>query len=234
MSGTVGIVAGDNGRYTLFSVCLTQLKHPPNTRIDWGLSTDIAGARNSLVKRSLEEGSEWILFLDDDHVYPGDLLLRLLKHEQPIVGSLYLRRAQPFSPVAFSHRSEDGLYQSIDLTALPKEGLLKVHALGAAGLLVWSEVFRAIPEPWFVHGRYGEWNAGEDIIFCEQANEAGFDIFVDLAAQLGHLCASAIGPSWIDQEWAVGFSVADGLRLYCPIEKPAEAEEAAPADAVRR
>jgi len=105
---------------------------------------------------------------------------------------------------------------------------------GAAGLLVWSEVFRAIPEPWFVHGRYGEWNAGEDIIFCEQANEAGFDIFVDLAAQLGHLCASAIWPSWIDQEWAVGFSVADGLRLYCPIEKPAEAEEAAPADAVRR
>jgi hypothetical protein len=149
------------------------------------------------------------------------------------VSALYLRRAQPFSPLAFSHRTPGNTYQSIDLTQLPKEGLLKVHAVGAGGLLIRSEVFRAIGDPWFEHGRVGEWNAGEDIIFCEKANEAGFEIFVDLEAQLGHLTPSAIWPSWIDQEWAVGFSVADGLRLYCPIEKEAEVT-VAPADAVRR
>lgn len=233
MSGTVGIIASDTGRYTLFSVCLTQLKHPVNTRIDWGLSTDIAGARNTLVERSLETGSEWILFIDDDHVYPTDLLIRLLEHEKPIVGSLYLRRARPFEPVAFSHRNEDGLYRSIDLTTLPNEGLLKVQAVGAAGLLIHSEVFRAIEYPWFEHGRVGEWNASEDIIFCEKAQDAGFDVFIDLAAQLGHLSPTAIWPTWVDEEWAVGFSVADGLRLYCPIENTAEVEDAA-ADAVRR
>ena len=37
---------------------------------------------------------------------------------------------------------------------------------------------------------------------------------------------SAVWPSWVDQEWAVGFSVADGLRLYCPIEKAAAAADA--------
>lgn len=234
MAGTVGIIAGDTGRYTLFSVCLTQLRHPPNTNVDWALSTDIAKARNTLVRRSLEAGSEWILFLDDDHVYPSDLLFRLLAHEKDIVGSLYLRRAAPFAPVAFSHRrQDDGLYQSIDLTELPNEGLLKVQAVGAAGLLIRSEVFRAFPEPWFVHGRHAEWDASEDIVFCEQAQDAGFEVFVDLGAQLGHMAPAAVWPSWIDQEWAVGFSVADGLRLYCPIEKQAEAA-LAPADAVRR
>jgi len=229
MSGTVAIIANDNAKYTLFSTCLTQMRHPPNTNIDWGLSTDVARARNMLVKRSLEDGAEWIFFIDDDHVFPGDLLMRLLAHEQPIVGSLYLRRNQPFSPVAFSHQSEDGLYQSIDLTELPNEGLLKVRAVGAAGLLIRSEVFRAIEEPWFAYGRFRNWDASEDIIFCEQAQEAGFEVFVDLGAQLGHMTPTAIWPSWIDQEWTVGFSVADGLRLYCPIEKAAQA-----ADAVRR
>lgn len=232
MSGSIGIVARDEGRYTLFSVCLTQLKHPPNTKLDWALSTDISSARNSLVRRSLEGGSEWILFIDDDHVYPSDLLLRLLDHEVPIVGSLYLRRAQPFHPVAFSRRDEDGTYTSIDLTTLPNDGLLKVKAVGAAGFLIRSDVFRAIPEPWFEHGKVGEWDASEDINFCEKAEQAGFEVFIDLGAQLGHLTPSAIWPSWIDQEWTVGFSVADGARLYIPIEK-AEVPLAA-ADAVRR
>ena len=232
MSGTVGIVAGDTGRYTLFSVCLTQLGHPPNTKIDWALSPHIAEARNSLARRSLAAGSEWIFFIDDDHVYPSDLLMRLLAHEQPMVCSLYLRRAKPFAPLAFSERREDGLYEAINLSTLPNEGLLKIHAAGGSGMLIRSEVFRALEEPWFEHGRVGEWDASEDIIFCEKVNAAGFDIYLDLAAQLGHMTHSAIWPSWIDQEWAVGFSVADGLRLYCPIEKAAEAHAAA--DAVRR
>ena len=56
MSGTVGIIANDVGRWSLFYVSLTQLKHPPNTRIDWGLSNDLAGARNMLVERALAGG----------------------------------------------------------------------------------------------------------------------------------------------------------------------------------
>jgi GT2 family glycosyltransferase len=200
--------------------------------LDWGLSNDIAGARNLLVKRSLEVGSEWILFIDDDHVYPDDLLIRLLSHDKDMVCSLYLARQQPFAPVAYSHR-EDNAYIPLILPNLPETGLIPIHAAGASGMLIRSELFRAIEYPWFEHGRVGElWNASEDLIFCEKAHDAGFEIWLDLEARLGHMTPSAIWPSWIDQEWTVGFSVADGLRLYCPIESPAEAP--APADAVGR
>ena len=151
MSGTVGIVASDTGRYTLFSVALTQMASPPNTQLDWAISTDIAGARNSIVQRALDAGSEWVFFMDDDHVYPPDILTRLLAHDMDMVCAMYLRRQGTFSPVAASHRSEDGLYDSIDLTKLPNKGLLKIWATGGAGMLVKSEVFRAISdEPdWF-------------------------------------------------------------------------------------
>lgn len=229
MSGTVGIIAQDSNRFTMFGVCLTQLAHPPNTRIDWGISTDIPGARNTLVRRSLEWGSEWILFLDDDQVFPADLLTNLLSHDVDIVSALYLRRAGDHSPLAFSHRNEDHLYEPIDLHGLPGEGLLKVHATGAGGLLVRSEVFRAISdEPnWFEHGRVQgkDWNAAEDIIFCEKANEAGFNIYVDLGSPIGHMAPSAIWPSFVDKEWCLGFSVSDGTRLYVPIEEKATSYE---------
>lgn len=224
MSGTIGIVASDTARWTLFSVCLIQMNHPPNTRVDWALSTDIAGARNTLIERSLEVGSEWILFLDDDHAFPPDLLLRLLKHDKDFVCSLYLRRAQPFAPVAFSGKNEEGLYDSIDLTTMPITGLQRIHAAGGAGMMVKSEVFRAIEYPWFEHGRVVEngevkWNASEDIIFCEKANAAGFDIWLDPEAQLGHMTPSSVWPSVIDDKWCIGFTVADGLRLYTDISK---------------
>lgn len=238
MSGTVGIIAQDNNRYTMFSICLQQMgPHvPPNTRVDWGISTDIPGARNTLVKRSLDCGSEWILFIDDDQVFPPNLLISLLSHEVEIVSALYLRRAGDHSPVAFSHRRQDGLYEALDLSQLPGEGLLKVHACGAGGLLIRSEVFRAISDQpdWFQHGYIPgtDWNAAEDIIFCEKARAAGFDIYVDLGMPIGHMAPSAIWPSYVDKEWCLGFSVADGTRLYVPIEKAAEAD--APADAVRR
>lgn len=232
MSGSIGIVASETGRYTLFSASLMRIKHPPNTTPDWGMSSDISGARNMLVERSLERGSEWILFLDDDHVYPDDILLRLLAHEKDITCSLYMQRQPPFGPVAYTHRVE-GSYMPLQLPGMPEEGLIDIYATGCSGMLIRSEVFRAIEYPWFEHGRVGElWNASEDLIFCEKAREAGFDIHLDLGVRLGHLAPCAIWPSWIDEEWVVGFSVANNTSLFVPIEKQAEAP--APADAVRR
>lgn len=237
MSGTVAIAARDY-THTGFCICLSMLKHPPNTRQDWVISTDIPGARNTLVQRSLDVGSEWILFLDSDQLFRADLLFNLLEHDVPIVSALYLRRAGNHAPVAYSGRNSDGLYDAIDLTELPEDGLLKVRAVGAGGLLIRSEVFRAISdEPnWFEHGRvHGkDWNASEDIIFCEKAQEAGFDVFVDLGSPIGHIGPSGIWPSFIDEEWCLGFSVSDSTRLYVPIENKAEVPDAAPADAVRR
>lgn len=230
MSGTVAVIANDSARYTMFSVCLSQLKHPSGSSIDWALHTDIVQARNHLLRRALDGTAEWVLFLDDDHVFSADLLTRLLDHDQPVVGALYLRRNHPFAPCAFSHRDEDGTYCAIDLTKLPKEGLLNVQAIGTSGMLIRREVLEALEDPWFSYGMSGTMNASEDINFCEKVRAAGFEIYVDLAAQLGHLSSSSIWPAWVDQEWAVGFTVADGLRLFSPIvDTAAEA-----ADAVRR
>ena len=82
MSGTVGIVANDSSRYTLFSVALNQLKPPPGTMVDWALSTDVVRGRNKLVERLLESDSEWLLFMDDDFS-ADEIIVNVRAHPLP-------------------------------------------------------------------------------------------------------------------------------------------------------
>ena len=216
MSGMVGVIANDTGRYSMFTFMLNMLRTPVNTTLQPALTSDRILGRNKLAKLALEQGAEWLMFLDDDHAFHPDLLTRLLAHDEMIVGSLYLQRMMPFAPVAYSHKTEDEVYMPIDLTSLPSDGLVEVAAVGTGGMLIRSEVFRALEYPWFEHGR-----ASEDLIFCDRARDAGFQIYCDLGSRLGHFTVSAIWPSWADEEWVVGFSVADNFSLYVPIENPA-------------
>lgn len=218
MSGHVGIIANDAGRYTMFSVCLTQLRHPVNTQLLWKLTSDRIIGRNAVVKDALEAGTEWVMFLDDDHAFPGDILLRLLSHEQPVVGALYLQRQTPFTPIAYSEKNDDGTYTPLRFHEIPEKGLVEVAAVGTGGMLIRSEVLREIPEPWFEHGV-----ASEDLMFCDKVRALGIPIHVDTGIRMGHLSMASIWPSYTNGEWAIGFQLADGFTMLAAVEKEAAA-----------
>lgn len=221
MSGCVGVIASDSGRYTLFTVSLTQLHSPPNTALKWGLTSDRILGRNRLVEQTLEIGAEWLLFIDDDHVFGSDHLLRLLAHDKPVVGALYLQRQMPFAPVAFSHKTDDERYIPLVLTDYGPEDLVEVRALGTGGMLIRSEVFHAMIPPWFEHGR-----ASEDIMFCDKVYELGLGpVYCDLGTRMGHMSPAAIWPEFDEEDrWGVGFSVADNFSLKVPISVEEEAD----------
>lgn len=218
MSGSVGIIADMAGRYTEFSRSLLALRAPANTTIDWEVGSDRGRSRNNLVRRSLERGSEWILFLDDDHSFPPTLLNQLLSHDEPVVASLYLQRSDPFMPIAFESKDPaTGNYRFLDLPRQAKTGLVPVVGAGTGGMLIRSEVFRELPEPWFVHTT----EQSEDLYFCDRVVEAGIPIFVDLGARLGHLAVFNIYPE-NQGEWSAGISVSPSMRVSLPILMPEE------------
>lgn len=217
MSGTVGIVADMAGRYTEFSKSLLTLSGnvPVNTAVDWQIGADRGRSRNQLVERSLERGSEWILFLDDDHSFPPTLLMGLLAHDEPVVASLYLQRSDPFLPIAYTSKDEDGNYWPLDLPAQGRHGLVPVVGAGTGGMLIRSEVFRELPAPWFVHTT----KQSEDLYFCDRLVEAGIPLYVDLDARLGHLAVFNIYPDF-EEQWAAGISVSPSMRVLLPIVMP--------------
>ena len=66
-----------------------------------------------------------------------------------------------------------------------KNGLIKVDAVGCAATLINCEIFKLIPEPWFLTGE----THTEDIYFCMKARECvkGFEVYVDTTVECGHM-----------------------------------------------
>lgn len=226
MSGAVGVICQDTARYSMFHIALKNLRTPPNTGIEYALTSDRILGRNKLAEMAVEEGREWLLFLDDDHTFPDDLLMRLLKHNVNVVGSLYLQRMKPFLPVAYATKDEDGMYWPINLHAHKGDELVTGAAVGTGGMLIRTEVFRAIPKPWFEHGR-----VSEDLVFCDAVIEAGLGpIHIDLGCRMGHLSPSAMHAHYDEESgWEVAWALADGFSATVEmpvVEKPEVSDEA--------
>jgi GT2 family glycosyltransferase len=119
-----------------------------------------------------------VFVLDDDILPPPDGLLRLLAHDVPIVSGLCVQRDPPHLPAAYRR----GADLHVPLTRFCA-GLQSVDAVGAACLLVKTEVFQRLEPPWF------EFAPGfsEDLFFCAQARRHGYEVLLDFAVQCGHL-----------------------------------------------
>lgn len=212
----VGVICNDTGRYNMFWIAKDALRSPVNTKIQTVLTGDRILGRNKLAKMAVEEGQEWLMFLDDDHVFPSDLLMRLLAHNVPVVGALYLQRQMPFLPIAYAEKDGDNVYWPVDLNAHGENDLIEVRGLGTGGMLIRTEVFRELEYPWFEHGR-----ASEDLIFCDRVYEAGLGpIYCDLGARMGHLSPAALWPTFTDGRWAAGFALADGFSVTVDYPDP--------------
>jgi hypothetical protein len=153
------------------------------------LGSVIAQQRNTLVEQALEISATHILWLDSDMHVPTTTVARLLAHQTPIVAGAYSTRVKPQRSVAFV--DQYNLDQRLEKTS----GLHSVFAVGMGCMLVDVEVYRTLDKPWFHY----HWNedtedlSGEDIYFCKQASDNGYEIFVDcdLSRDLAHYGSKA-------------------------------------------
>lgn len=226
LPGLVGIIANDAARYSLFGASVTRLRLPEGVQPpEWLIGGDWCSARNDLVKMMLKDGHGWLWFMDDDHAFPPNLLERLLSHgDLDIVQPVCLIRRPPFSPVQFPARlDEDGRYAPVALKDAPTDGLIELEAGGCAGMLIRRRVFERIPPPWFEY-----LDRSEDIVFCERAKAAGFRLWCDLGAKLGHITTATVWPATVDkveghpeagQKWATGFAIGQEFNLFTEIQE---------------
>jgi len=159
--------------------------------VEVGLTTSagtlICDQRNKLAQATLDEGCDWLLFLDSDMRFPSDTLIQLLARDEPIVTANYSTRRAPAEPVAFRHfGTGEKLYTDEDST-----GVEACSANGLGVALIHRSVFEKMEKPWFyipyIPSCDGHW--GEDVWFCNQARKAGFDVLIDhdLSKQVKHI-----------------------------------------------
>ena len=133
--------------------------------------------RNYIAAQAVKNGSTHLFFVDDDMVIPEDTLDRLLKHDKDIIGGIYKTKYEVQADVCEYFDEER------------PTGLFKVKAIGTGCLLIKTEVFTKLPQPWFKY----EWNQNgsvkrsHDWIFCEDAIRNGYDVWADNTIKLGHI-----------------------------------------------
>ena len=138
--------------------------------------TLIADQRAKLARMALTSGAEYVLYLDSDMRFPPYLLEKLVAHGKDIVACNYATRRLPVKTVAFSDFATLKCIYSHD-----RKGLEEVDAIGMGAMLVKTEVFRKLPQPWFnvSYLPSGGMYVGEDIYFCKLAQAHGFKVWVD-------------------------------------------------------
>jgi len=157
--------------------------------------------RNEAVKALLSHPHfEYLFFIDTDIIAPPDTIIRLLKHNAPIVSGLYCRRSPPIGvPVMLRN------YQWI--TEFPQNSVIEVDMVGTGCLLIHRSVFESLAhsrpqsgKEWFDwrvdmkgKGVYPDQRCtSEDFVFCLNARDHGYRILVDTSIQCKHVGYSQV------------------------------------------
>lgn len=150
----------------------------------FNLGTVLPDQRNTLVKDAMRISATHILWLDSDIHVPASVAHTLLSHDKEIVAAAYSTRMPPYQSVAFTNR--DNFNERLTET----QGLHSVWAVGMGCMLVDIEVYKYLGQPWYnySYNQSTQSLTGEDIYFCDNANNAGISVHVDatLSNEIAH------------------------------------------------
>lgn len=161
-------------------------------------------ARERLCQEANGLGADFIVMMDNDMLYPRDMVFNLMRHNVDIVAPLAFTRASPHMPVCYTF--EDGYngkdkgdyYKFRSILNYPKNALMRCDAVGFGAVCLKRSVLVGMPEPWFTKKS----QTGEDIHFCLDARRYGFKTYMDTSIKTAHLGnAPMIDETYYKKDW---------------------------------
>jgi hypothetical protein len=153
-------------------------------------ATLIEKMREELAKVAMDNGADYIMWLDADQVYPEDTIVRLVGHLEngkQIVGGMTPHKNDG-RPMVWKEGNSFGAGVR-DKEIQPKTGLHKVYAMGFGGIAMTADVLNTIHYPRFQMKWDDELKGmiGEDFSFYSRCKTAGIDVWCDTDLVYGHL-----------------------------------------------
>lgn len=102
-------------------------------RAKYGRTDD---TRNKLARTFLTQSKnddDTLVMLDNDHIHPWDVVVKLAAANKPVIGGLAFKRGKPFEPCAYL-KGGDGFYHSI--VHIPENVIGEVDCVGHAAIAV--------------------------------------------------------------------------------------------------
>lgn len=205
----IGLPCADTARYSETYESLMGLHCPGPMQFIQARRGNVALGLNEITRSFLASPCEWLFIANDDNVYPPDTITRLLAHDKDIITGLCLARRPPFTACIYEVVSVSDMSPDEAEVLIPKQatgwaqpirlgekdhGLIRIAACGGAALLIRRRVVETLADPWWELARTGPDALGEDLWLCKKARDAGFEIWCDLDAPIGHLSVVNILP----------------------------------------
>ena len=158
----------------------------------------IEDLRNNIVQSALDMGATRLLMCDTDQIYHPKTVTRLLSHNLPVVGAVVHRRYPPFDSlmmrkVKITEGPLEGIVSYVPIEDYEDNRLYEVDATGTGCNMYDMDIFRKIPYPWFECGTNPDGSPiGEDFMFCQKLQYAGYKIFVDTSIPAAHITTMAV------------------------------------------
>jgi len=152
--------------------------------------------RNKLAKQAIKGKSDYLLMIDSDMTYPNTILDTLISRDKDVIGVVYYSprwnkektRMGRVGPILYDYNPEKKIYG--EWFKCDKKEPFRVGAVGTGIMLIKTEVFEKVEEPWFsfftTKYRKNVEIMGEDIAFCLKCMAAGVEIWVDPTIEVGH------------------------------------------------
>lgn len=173
----------------------------------------IYDAREQAADYMLEQGHDWLFFLDSDMEPRPDIIANLLKLNKPIASAMAFKRIEPYSPCFYPNIevSETGEVKA-QFVEDWTPGIARVDGVGMACCLIRREVFENTPKPWF----RPDGVLAEDLSFCLRAKKAGFETWIDTRQVCGHIATKVI--TEVDfRAWRDAQKESAGIQIANPI-----------------
>lgn len=158
--------------------------------------------RNIMLKRILDEMPEmdYVLWLDEDMLYPHEIICKYLETDFDIIGCLYFKRSSPFWPVGYiSGTNPIKPYRNLVPHTLEKDKVVEVDGIGFGGMMVNMKVYKAMGEDkWMHYGNHfylpydNEDGLTHDLQFCKDAKQYGFKVFMHTGVKPGHIASYVV------------------------------------------
>ena len=149
-------------------------------------------ARDKIAHKAINEGYDYVLWLDADMVFRPSIFEELMDCGKDFITGIAHSRRPPYMSCVFKNLDDLNHMQRFDYDEYPGEPF-EIAGCGFACVLIKTEVLKAV-NTYFKTCFLPEAEWGEDLTFCRRARKMGYEIWADPFVQLGHIGHDIIYP----------------------------------------
>lgn len=175
----------------------------------WGFSC-ISQGRCAMATESLDEGFEWLIWVDADLDFWSWDIEKLISYNLPVVGGTYSVKGWPVLTTEFLEDGQVtlGVGGSLKEVRYIATGFLCVHRSVYEKLAyilprakIWGGQYNSYPFylPEVIEENGERYVIGEDFNFIRKVRQAGFKVFCDTSIQIGHVGKYSYGYGFLER-----------------------------------